>query len=85
MTQTANQQTMQSPYLPRVGRIVDARKFTDKEAYYRFQFDDGAGIKYSAGQFMEVSLLGVGEVPIRPAPPRASATTWRCASARWAT
>jgi sulfite reductase subunit B len=47
-----------------VGRIVDARKFTDKEAYYRLQFDDGAGIHYTAGQFMEVSLLGIGEAPV---------------------
>ena len=64
MTQTANQTSISSPYLPRVGRIVDARKFTDKEAYYRLQFDDGAGIHYTAGQFMEVSLLGIGEAPI---------------------
>jgi sulfite reductase subunit B len=64
MTQVANQGTVQSPYLPRVGRIVDARKFTDKEAYFRLQFDDGAGIHYTAGQFMEVSLLGIGEAPI---------------------
>ena len=64
MTQTANQTSITSPYLPRGGRIVDARKFTDKEAYFRFQFDDGAGIRYTAGQFMEVSLLGVGEAPI---------------------
>lgn len=64
MTQTANQQATSNPYLPRVGRIVDARQFTDKEAYYRFQFEDGAGVDYKAGQFMEVSVLGIGEAPI---------------------
>ena len=52
------------PYAPRVGRIVDFKKFTDKEAYCRFVFDDGKGIHYEAGQFMEVNIFGVGEAPI---------------------
>ncbi len=64
MTQVASQVQPASPYLPRVGRIVDVRKFTDREAYFRFRFDDGAGISYQAGQFMEVSVLGKGEAPI---------------------
>jgi len=64
-----NQQSQQiassvSPYAPRVGRIVDFKKFTDREAYCRFVFDDGQGISYQAGQFMEVSVFGVGEAPI---------------------
>ena len=53
-----------SPYAPRSARIADMKKFTDKEAYYRFVFEDGKGIRYSAGQFMEVSMFGVGEAPI---------------------
>ena len=53
-----------SAYLPRVALIAEARKFTDKEAFFRFTFEDGAGIDYKAGQFMEVSMLGIGEAPI---------------------
>ena len=53
-----------SPYLPRVGRVMDMKRFTPKEAWYRLRFDDGAGIEYAAGQFMEVSLFGIGEAPI---------------------
>lgn len=53
-----------SPYLPRVGHVVDMRKFTEKEAYLRLSFEDGRGIQYKAGQFMEVSMLGIGEAPI---------------------
>jgi len=63
--QTAEQpSSMVSPYAPRVGRIVEARNFTEKEKYFRFRFDDGGGIDYKAGQFMEVSIFGVGEAPI---------------------
>jgi len=53
-----------SPYMPRVGRLIDMRKVTDKEAYFRFNFEDGRGITYKAGQFMEVSVYGIGEAPI---------------------
>lgn len=65
MSQTTTQPgTSVSPYAPRAGRIVDFKKFTDKEAYLRFKFEDGQGIRYLAGQFMEVSVFGVGEAPI---------------------
>jgi len=53
-----------SPYEPRVAKIVEMRKFTDAETYYRFEFADGEGIEYAPGQFMEVSVYGVGEAPI---------------------
>jgi len=53
-----------SPYVPRIGRIVDMKNFTEQEKYYRFEFDDGKGVEYSAGQFMEVSVFGIGEAPI---------------------
>ncbi len=63
--QNAQQATLvASPYAPRIAKIVDFRKFTDKEAYYRVAFDDGAGIDYAAGQFVEVSVYGIGEAPI---------------------
>jgi sulfhydrogenase subunit gamma (sulfur reductase) len=52
------------PYLPRVARVADAKKFTEKEAWLRLEFEDGAGIDYRAGQFMEVGIYGKGEAPI---------------------
>ena len=53
-----------NPYLPRVATVAQMKAFTPKEAWYRLSFDDGAGITYSAGQFMEVSVFGIGEAPI---------------------
>ena len=61
---THKEPSVASPYVPRVGRIVAARNFTEKEKYYRFRFEDGGGIEYKAGQFMEVSIFGLGEAPI---------------------
>ena len=53
-----------SPYLPRTAKVLEANKFTDTETWFRFGFEDGGGIEYSAGQFMEVSIFGIGEAPI---------------------
>jgi sulfite reductase subunit B len=64
MNPPASAAAMTSPYLPRVARITDFRKFTDKEAFLRFRFEDGQGIRYAAGQFMEASVQGLGEAPI---------------------
>jgi len=47
-----------------VATVAEACKFTPKEAWFRFEFADGQGIQYAAGQFMEVSVFGVGEAPI---------------------
>lgn len=52
------------PYIPRVARVADAKKFTEKEAWLRLEFEDGAGIEYKPGQFMEVGIYGRGEAPI---------------------
>ncbi len=53
-----------SPYLPRVGRIAEIEQFTGTERWYRLEFTDGGGIEYLSGQFMEVSVFGIGEAPI---------------------
>jgi len=61
---TQEEPAVESPYQPRVARIVDIKNFTEKEKYFRFVFEDGKGVDYAAGQFMEVSIFGVGEAPI---------------------
>jgi len=64
--QTTAKQASQasSPYLPRVAKVADKQKFTDGEMWLRLAFTDGGGIEYKAGQFMEVSVYGIGEAPI---------------------
>jgi len=65
-TQVSNDRSAEesSPYLPRTARIAEVQKFTDQEVWARFEFTDGEGIDYKPGQFMQVSVFGVGEAPI---------------------
>ncbi len=64
MTQSTQESSMTTPYLPRIAKIVEIRNFTEHEKFFRFEFADGGAIEYKAGQFMEVSIPGVGEAPI---------------------
>ncbi|MHC4983856.1 MAG: FAD/NAD(P)-binding protein [Planctomycetota bacterium] len=56
--------TPTSPYVPRVGRIEEMERFTEKDVFFRLSLPDGRGIEYKAGQFMEVGIFGYGEAPI---------------------
>lgn len=52
------------PYVPRIGKIVESHMLTAQEKFYRIVMEDGQPMAYKAGQFVECSLLGVGEAPI---------------------
>lgn len=49
-----------SLYTPRFLRIEKARDFTPHERFFRLEWD----APYDPGQFVEVSVMGVGEAPI---------------------
>ena len=53
-----------SPYVPRVGKIVAAEKFTETEKWFRVVLEDGPPLDYKPGQFVECSVMGTGEAPI---------------------
>ena len=53
-----------SPYLPRTATIAEIKPFTEKEMWFRLELTDGEGIEYTAGQFMELGIFGLGEAPI---------------------
>lgn len=53
-----------SHYLPRSGKIIATEDFTEREKWFKIAMDDGLGINYLPGQFVEVSLFGIGEAPI---------------------
>jgi len=53
-----------SPYVPRVGKIVAAEKFTETEKWFRLVLEDSPPFDYRAGQFVECSIMGLGEAPI---------------------
>ena len=50
-------------YLPVMAEITSIRKMTELETLYEITLPDGAELGHMPGQFVEVSLFGVGEAP----------------------
>lgn len=53
-----------SPYLVKRAKIVRAKKLTPLEKYFEIALPNNEELAHDPGQFVEVSLLGVGEAPI---------------------
>jgi sulfhydrogenase subunit gamma (sulfur reductase) len=51
-------------YLPQMATIVRTEKMTAKEKYFEIRLPGGADLGHKSGQFVEVSLFGIGEAPI---------------------
>lgn len=56
--------TGQSAYIPLPARIVRSRPLTNLERLFEFQFVDGHRLGHAPGQFVQVSVMGIGECPI---------------------
>jgi NAD(P)H-flavin reductase len=54
----------QSPFLPRPAEIITAESLSQKEKLLRLRLIDGHRLNHQPGQFVEVSVLGIGEAPI---------------------
>lgn len=54
----------ESIYLPRLATIGDITEMTGREKLYGIALDDGTSLGQEPGQFVELSVPGVGEVPI---------------------
>lgn len=57
---------MNNPYLPQKAEIVDIIQETSSDIdikTYKIRFEDGAGIDFMPGQFVEFSIPGIGEAP----------------------
>ncbi len=53
-----------SAYLPVMSKIVDVRPLTQLERLFTIELPDGLTLAHDPGQFVELSILGVGEAPI---------------------
>ncbi|MFH1421476.1 MAG: FAD/NAD(P)-binding protein [Planctomycetota bacterium] len=51
-------------YFPKTANIVRAEKVSDKEKLFELKFADGSELGHIPGQFVEVSVYGIGECPI---------------------
>jgi sulfite reductase subunit B len=54
----------ESIYMPTPARIVSTKPFTAAEKWFKIELPSGFELRHSPGQFVEVSVLGVGEAPI---------------------
>jgi NAD(P)H-flavin reductase len=55
---------LESIYQPRRAEIVHSRQLTLREKFFEVRLLDGAPLLHKPGQFVEVSVFGVGEAPI---------------------
>ncbi len=61
---TGERHTVISPYVPESAEIVDRKCVTDDETWYKLRFLSGRQLGQMPGQFVQVSIPGVGEAPI---------------------
>jgi sulfhydrogenase subunit gamma (sulfur reductase) len=53
-----------SSYKLKKARVLHARKLTEAERFFELALRDGSSLDHDPGQFIMVSLPGIGEVPI---------------------
>lgn len=51
-------------YTPHLAQLVKVTSLTAAEKMFEFRFKDGSELGHRPGQFVEVSILGLGEAPI---------------------
>ena len=51
-------------YVPRLATIIKKVPMTAKETLFEIRLDDGSALNHKPGQFVEVSVFGIGEAPI---------------------
>jgi NAD(P)H-flavin reductase/CheY-like chemotaxis protein/formate hydrogenlyase subunit 6/NADH:ubiquinone oxidoreductase subunit I len=51
-------------YAPRPAQLVNVVELTPREKVFEFKLKDGKGLGHRPGQFVEVSIMGIGEAPI---------------------
>lgn len=63
-TQLSDRLDSHSIYLPTQAKVVDIRPLTRLERLFKMELPDGISLGHKPGQFVMVSILGVGEAPI---------------------
>ena len=53
-----------SLYLPMLAELIQAERLSRREKLLRLRLKDGSQLNHRPGQFVEVSLFGIGEAPI---------------------
>ncbi|GAB4574362.1 MAG: FAD/NAD(P)-binding protein [Anaerolineae bacterium] len=65
MTTLLNETLKQSSiYMPTPSRIIDIKEMTELEKLFTIELPSGFSLNHRPGQFVQISVLGVGEAPI---------------------
>jgi len=56
-------------YVPEKATITKVKQFTEKEKFYELELSSGKSLGHEPGQFVSVSLMGIGEAPISVSSP----------------
>ena len=59
-----NKEISSSIYLPEIAEVVSTKQLTDMEKYIELKLKDPENFDFNPGQFIQVSIFGVGEAPI---------------------
>jgi len=80
MTELLLDKLNESIYLPQPARIVNIRQMTALEKLFTLELPGGLSLGHEPGQFVEVSVFGVGEAPISisSSPSRSNGTFELC-------
>lgn len=53
-----------SEYIIKKGKIIRTKQMTEQEKFFEIMLENGENLDHEPGQFVEVSLFGVGEAPL---------------------
>lgn len=53
-----------SLYVPKLAEVLKVESLAEKEKLFQLRLKDGSRLNHKPGQFVEVSVLGIGEAPI---------------------
>jgi len=59
-------------YIPEKARIVEIKTFTEKEKFFKLELVSQKSLGHVPGQFVQLSILGIGEAPISISSPPSS-------------
>jgi sulfhydrogenase subunit gamma (sulfur reductase) len=63
-------------YLPEPAKIVEIIDFTKQERFFKLELASGKSLGHVPGQFVQVSILGIGEAPISVSSPPSDDNTF---------
>ena len=53
-----------SPYLPKLAELLKVEPLSARERLFQLRLRDGSRLDHMPGQFVEISVLGIGEAPM---------------------